>query len=149
MVARRIEEHDWNFGFILDGFPRSPAQAEFFTERWDIDAVIVLEVPDEDVVKRILARRLCSQCGLDYNLLSHRPQREAVCDECGGALIQRADDNDKAVRARLHDYHAQTEPVIDLLGRKERILRVDGRKPPEEVHAEIRGRLGLSSPAAT
>ena len=73
VVRRRLDEHDWNYGFILDGFPRSVAQAGFFLESYDIDAVIHIDVPDEVVRKRVLSRRLCWQCGLDYNLISHRP----------------------------------------------------------------------------
>ena len=80
IVHRRLDEHDWNYGFVLDGFPRSESQALFFLETYDIDAVIHIEVPDEVVRQRVLSRRLCSGCGLDYNLISHRPEVEDVCD---------------------------------------------------------------------
>jgi len=73
VVRRRLDEHDWNYGFIIDGFPRNQPQARFFLESYDIDAVILLDVPDSVVEERILSRRLCSRCGLDYNLISHRP----------------------------------------------------------------------------
>ena len=73
VVHRRLSEHDWNYGFIIDGFPRNQPQARFFLESYDIDAVILLEVPDQLVKERILSRRLCSECGVDYNLISHRP----------------------------------------------------------------------------
>jgi adenylate kinase len=145
-VRHRLEEHDWNYGFILDGFPRSRPQAEFFLESYDIDAVILIEVPDAVVIERILSRVLCSGCGLDYNLIFHRPARQNVCDVCGGKLVRRADDNEASIQARLRDYHEKTAPIIDLFSRKELVIRVDGTKPPEAVQREIREKLQLPAP---
>ena len=142
IVHRRLEEHDWNYGFILDGFPRSESQAQFFLESYDIDAVIHIHVPDEVVRERVLSRRLCSECGLDYNLISHRPAVENVCDVCGGGLVSRPDDTSDALAGRLKDYHTKTEPVLGLFRRKELVLDIDGTAPPDEIHAEIRSRLG-------
>jgi adenylate kinase len=141
IVRRRLQEHDWNYGFILDGFPRSRPQAEFFLESYDVDAVIYLEVPHDVVLRRLLSRRLCSQCGLDYNLIYHRPAVAGVCDVCGGELIQRADDTEKAVAARLTSFYETTEPILELFRLKELVISVDGSKPPEVVHAEICSRL--------
>jgi adenylate kinase len=143
VVRRRLDDHDWNFGFIVDGFPRSRPQARFFLESYDIDAVILLEVPDSLVERRILSRRLCSRCGLDYNLISHRPAVPDVCDVCGGRLVTRADDTADTVRARLRDYHAKTRPVLDLFRAKEFVLAVDATRPVADVQSEIRGRLGV------
>src|SRR5688572_17072621 len=84
VVRARLEQHDWNYGFILDGFPRNRAQAEFFLESYDVDAVVLVDVPDEVVFQRALARRLCAGCGLDYNLIQHRPRVAGICDVCGG-----------------------------------------------------------------
>jgi adenylate kinase len=148
VVRRRLDEHDWNFGFIIDGFPRSQPQARFFLESYDIDAVILLEVPDRTVEERILSRRLCSRCGLDYNLISHRPAVPDVCDVCGGALVPRADDTLETVRARLRDYHAKTEPVLDLFRAKEVVVAVDATRPSAEVQADIRRHLGVQVPPA-
>src|SRR5436305_1647479 len=92
VVRTRLEEHDWNFGFVVDGFPRNRPQAEFFLESYDIDAVIHLELPDDEVRRRVLARRLCTRCGMDYNLIAHRPRTEGRCDVCGGELASREDD---------------------------------------------------------
>src|SRR5512140_489006 len=89
VVRDRLTQHDWNFGFILDGFPRNRRQAEFFLESYDINAVIQIDVPDQIVLDRVLNRRLCSKCGLDYNLIYHRPTSPDVCDVCGGPLIAR------------------------------------------------------------
>jgi adenylate kinase len=143
VVRQRLAEHDWNFGFIIDGFPRSAAQAEFFLESYDIDGVINLDLPDAEVHRRVLARRLCSQCGLDYNLIAHRPQVEDVCDICGGRLAVRDDDNPDALAIRLAEYHAQTKPLIELFQRKEFVATVDATFPVHEVQAMIRQHFAL------
>ncbi|MCB1889028.1 MAG: nucleoside monophosphate kinase [Rhodocyclaceae bacterium] len=143
IVHKRLADHDWNYGFILDGFPRNPRQAEFFLENYDIDAVINIELPDAIVMKRVLSRRLCSQCGLDYNLFFHRPEKEDTCDVCGGQLIARADDNEDAVKARIADFHAKTQPVLDIFARKELIVTVDGNQDVGLVQAELRFKLNL------
>ena len=143
IVRNRLDEHDWNFGFILDGFPRNVAQARFFLESYDIDAVIHIRMPDEVVRERVLSRRLCANCGLDYNLISHRPEQDNVCDVCGGQLVSRPDDTPEALADRLRDYHTKTEPILDLFRNKELVLDIDGMPPPEAVHQEIRSRLGV------
>ncbi|QEF99806.1 Adenylate kinase [Stieleria maiorica] len=142
IVHRRLDEHDWNYGFILDGFPRSESQALFFLETYDIDAVIHIEVPDEVVRQRVLSRRLCSGCGLDYNLISHRPEVEDVCDVCGSPLRSRPDDTEEALAGRLKDYHSKTKPVLSLFERKELVLNIDGTASPDAIHLEIRKKLG-------
>jgi adenylate kinase len=143
LVVERLEQHDWNHGFILDGFPRNAQQARFFLERYDVDAVVVIEVPDDAVYERMLARRLCSACGRDYNLLSNPPKVADKCD-CGGKLVQRADDQPGPIRDRIKDYRTVTQPVIDMFQKKERVLIVDGTKPVDGVWDEIRAKLGLT-----
>lgn len=143
VVRDRLEQHDWNHGFVIDGFPRNVPQAEFFLESYDIDAVIVLELSDEEVQRRVLSRRLCTGCGLDYNLIAHRPEVPDVCDVCGGTLVQREDDTPEALARRLSDYYTSTEPVIDVFGRKELVVRVDASSSKREVFDAIRGRLDL------
>jgi adenylate kinase len=143
IVRQRLEWHDWNFGFVIDGFPRNGRQAEFFLESYDIDGVIHLDLPDEEVHRRVLARRLCSRCGVDYNLIAHRPADPDSCDVCGGALVSREDDTPEALAARLRDYHDKTNPVLDLFARKEFVFTVDARPGKVEVQREIRRRLGL------
>jgi adenylate kinase len=142
VVRERLDRHDWNYGFIIDGFPRNPAQAEFFLESYDIDGVIYLDLPDSEVRRRVLARRLCSQCGLDYNLIASRPQEENTCDVCGGRLVAREDDTPEALEVRLREYHEKTEPVLEVFRRKEYVVTIDATKPPAEVQAEIRRKLG-------
>ena len=148
IVHARLEEHDWNFGFILDGFPRNHHQAQFFLESYDIDAVINIEVPDTVVMQRVLSRRLCAGCGVDYNLIHHRPAVADRCDMCGGELISRADDTAAAIGKRLADFHAQTRPVLDLFARKELVVTIDGTAPIEDVQREIRLRLRLPAAAS-
>ena len=143
VVRSRLDQHDWNYGFILDGFPRNHAQAEFFLESYDIDAVILIDVPDSVVLERILSRRLCSGCGLDYNLISHRPAVADVCDVCGGKLVARPDDNPEVIRERLSDYRTKTEPTLELFRKKELIVRVDGTRPVDAVYQDLRRQLKL------
>jgi adenylate kinase len=145
VVHRRLSEHDWNFGFIIDGFPRNQPQARFFLESYDLDAVILLEVPDQLVRDRILSRRLCSRCGVDYNLISSRPATEGVCDVCGGRLVVRADDTPEVVEGRLRDYHEKTRPVLELFGAKEVIVAMDATGPVDQVQAAICEQLGAET----
>jgi adenylate kinase len=143
VVKWRLEVHDWRYGFVLDGFPRNAAQTEFFLENYDIDAVIAIELPEAMAIARIQSRRLCSSCGLDYNLIQLRPHVPSVCDNCGGRLVTRDDDTPEAIRTRLAEYHEKTQPILDLLREKELIVLVDGTPPPDVVQAEIRRKLGL------
>jgi adenylate kinase len=143
-VRDRLAQHDWNYGFIIDGFPRNRRQAEFFLESYDIDAVIHLDLPDEEVRRRVLARRACARCGMDYNLIAHRPKVEGRCDVCGGELVSREDDTEEALRTRLREYHTKNDPVLELFSRKEFVVSVDARPDREAVHREIRKRLGLN-----
>jgi adenylate kinase len=143
VVGDRLAQHDWNYGFVIDGFPRTGRQAEFFLESYDIDGVIQLHLPDSEVRRRVLARRLCAGCGVDYNLLDNSPARPGECDACGGELVQREDDTEEALAVRLREYHSKTNPVLDLFRRKEYVVTVDSTGPVEQVHQEIRKRLGL------
>jgi adenylate kinase len=144
VVQRRLAEHDWNYGFIIDGFPRNERQALFFLESYDIDAVVYLDLPDSEVHRRVLGRRLCAKCGVDYNLISDSPAVPGKCDSCGGQLTAaREDDTTEALAVRLRDFHEKTGPVLDLFRRKEYVITVDARPSKEAVQQEIRARLGL------
>jgi len=143
VVRGRLTGHDWNYGFIIDGFPRNRPQAEFFLESYDIDGVIELDMPDSEVRRRVLARRLCSNCGMDYNLLTNSPNEPGKCDVCGGELVTREDDTDEALAVRLKEFHEKTDPVLDLFRRKEYVISVDATRPPRAVQQDIRAELGL------
>ena len=151
VVRDRLSQHDWNYGFIIDGFPRNERQAEFFLESYDIDGVIHLDLPDTEVRRRVLARRLCSGCGMDYNLIASSPKEPGRCDACGAALSTREDDTEEALAVRLREYHEKTNPVLAIFGRKEYVVTVDARPGPGAIQQEIRARLALppyGAPAA-
>ncbi len=143
VVKDRLAQHDWNFGFIIDGFPRNERQAEFFLESYDIDGVIHLELPDSEVRRRVMARRLCEGCGMDYNLIDSSPREEGKCDACGGKLVQREDDTEEALAVRLREYHTKTNPVLDIFRRKEYVVSVDARPDKDEIQQAIRAALEL------
>ena len=143
IVQERLTQHDWNYGFIIDGFPRNERQAEYFLESYDIDGVIHLDLPDSEVRRRVLARRLCAGCGLDYNLLASSPEVPGKCDACGGELVTREDDTEEALAVRLRDYHQKTNPVLDIFRRKEYVATIDARPGKEEIQQAIRTRLSL------
>jgi adenylate kinase len=142
-VSERLRQHDWNYGFIIDGFPRNERQAEFFLESYDIDGVIHLELPDGEVRRRVMARRHCDDCGMDYNLIDSSPRQEGKCDLCGGKLVQREDDTEEALAVRLDDYHTKTNPVLDIFRRKEYVVSVDARPDKDAVQQAIRAALKL------
>jgi adenylate kinase len=145
VVGERLAAHDWNCGFIIDGFPRNAEQAEFFLESYDIDGVINLRLDDHEVHRRVLARRLCSQCGADFNLLAHPPRDQDICDLCQGRLVTRTDDNPAALAVRLAAYHGETRPVIEIFQRKEYVVTVDGARSVTAVQEAIRTQLpGIS-----
>ena len=147
VVGDRLASHDWNYGFVIDGFPRNERQAEFFLEAYDIDGVVVLEIPDDEVRRRVAARRVCSRCGNDQTLEGDDPEaEEAKCAVCGGRLVRREDDEPEALDSRLSDYHEKTRPIIELFERKEVVIRVDATRGVEDVQAEIRRKLGLPTP---
>jgi adenylate kinase len=143
VVKDRLGQHDWNYGFIIDGFPRNERQAEFFLESYDIDGVIFLDLPDSEVRRRVLARRLCQDCGMDYNLIDSSPREDGKCDACGGKLVQREDDTEEALAVRLREYHGKTNPVLDIFRRKEYVVTIDARADKVEIQRAIRAALDL------
>ncbi len=146
MVAERLDEGDAEDGFILDGFPRTVVQAEALDQmlsglRRRINAAVLIDVPDEDVVRRISGRRVCVKNGHNYHVEFDPPKREDVCDQDGSRLIQRDDDKPEVVRKRLHVYHDQTEPLIEYYDGKGLLRRIDGSRSPADVHDHIRAVL--------
>lgn len=112
IVKERLQKSDCANGFILDGFPRTIAQAEALTESGvKIDKVLLLQVHDEVLIERLSSRRECSKCGTPYNIITNRPETDGICDKCGGELIQRDDDTPETIKQRLQIYHKQTEPI--------------------------------------
>ena len=144
IVKDRLASPDCGNGFILDGFPRTVAQADALKKMLGdlgrpLDHVRNIAVPDGVVVERLTARRTCSSCGTNYNLLFNPPREEGICDRCGGELYQRDDDSEKTVRKRLEEYHHKTKPLIDYY-REEGLLRdIEGSAGMEEVLESIKG----------
>ncbi len=143
LIAERIDAKGGVKGFILDGFPRTIAQAEaldrLLKERHKrLDRVIVMEVDDDALVERIAGRFACADCGEGYHDLYKMPKVPGVCDRCGGTqFVRRRDDNEAVVRSRLKAYHAQTEPLIDYYTRQGKVRAVDGMADIATVQEEI------------
>ncbi len=127
IVSERLQEDDCKNGFILDGMPRTLAQAKALDEMGvEIDVVLSIEVEDSAIEKRMGGRRVCESCGASYHIEHKKPERDGVCDACGGKLILRADDAPETVRARLKVYHEQTEPLVDFYASKGLLKRIEG-----------------------
>jgi adenylate kinase len=139
MVKDRLAQPDAANGFLLDGFPRNTSQAvaldEILTESGiALDGVLDLEVPEDEVVKRIAGRRICrNDSGHVFHVVYNPPKEEGVCDECGGELYQRSDDTEEAVRVRLEEYHSKTEPIIDYYKQQGLVRTISALGPVAEV----------------
>ncbi|WP_200300740.1 adenylate kinase [Streptomyces adelaidensis] len=139
MAKDRMEQPDAEQGFLLDGFPRNVSQAEALDvtlqdESMNLDAVLDLEVPEEEVVKRIAGRRICrNDSSHVFHVTYKQPKRDGVCDVCGGELYQRDDDSEETVRKRLEVYHTQTEPIIDYYKAQGLVVTISSLGPVEEV----------------
>ncbi len=130
-------------GFILDGFPRNLAQERFLLDNYRIDGVVLLDLDDETAVKRISARRHCSVCHTDYNLLINPPKVENTCDLCGGKVVMRDDDHEEAIRMRLNKFHLKTKKVIELFQERGLAIPIQADQPVEVVHQKILAQLNL------
>jgi adenylate kinase len=142
IVLERLRQDDTQDGFLLDGFPRSRRQAEalddFLSERGTpLDGAIVIEVPEDVSLRRILGRRVCVQCGWTYSI-DMPPKSDWSCDRCGGDVVGRMDDQDEAtVRERLKNYTEQTQPLKKYFDERGVLVQIDGTKTPDEVFTEI------------
>lgn len=145
IIETRLSQKDAAAGFILDGFPRTTAQADglaaLLGER-KIDRVVNLVVKAETVVNRLKERWLCGSCGAIYNLSTAPPKQEGVCDVCGGALTQRSDDRPETVRARLEVYERETAPLVQYYERLGVLRNVDAAGPADQVFAAVQQALG-------
>ncbi len=143
MIRERIEAPDCANGFILDGFPRTVEQAKALDRMLDdtgrkLNAVIEIRVPDDELVRRITGRFTCANCGEGYHDEFKKPQKDGVCDKCGGTeFSRREDDNEETVRSRLTAYHEQTAPIIPYYESTGLLRVVDGTKPIEEVTGDL------------
>lgn len=147
LVVDRIQQEDCKKGYILDGFPRTIPQAEALDAALtklgeNIDFAINVEVPDENIVRRMGGRRACVSCGATYHVVYNAPAKENVCDACGAELILRDDDKPETVQKRLSVYHEQTQPLIDYYTKKGVIAEVDGTIDMQDVFTAICKILG-------
>lgn len=152
MVLDRLRAPDTENGYVLDGFPRTVAQAEALDAAFDgtsraIDHVILLKAPLETVLARLTGRRICSNCGAVYNLSSNPPEVEGQCDVCGGALFQRTDETPQVQRYRLGVFDRQTKPVIAYYKVKGRLEMVDATPPVDAVTEQLLNRVRGSADA--
>jgi adenylate kinase len=143
MVADRLQQDDAQDGFILDGFPRTIEQAEALEKQLAdlgrrVTAALLVDVPDDEVVRRLAGRRVCVKGGHNYHVEFDPPKRDGVCDQDGSRLIQRDDDKPDVIRNRLRVYHEKTAPLIDYYDEQGLMRRIDGTRPPAEVHDHIR-----------
>ena len=143
MARERLSEPDARDGFILDGFPRTIEQAKSLDEQLAqlkrrVTAAILIDVSDDEVVRRLSGRRVCVKSGHNYHIEFDPPKHDEVCDQDGSRLIQRDDDKPEVVRNRLEVYHNQTEPLIDFYDEQGLMRRIDGTRSQEEVHDHIR-----------
>ncbi|OQY36288.1 MAG: adenylate kinase [Spirochaetaceae bacterium 4572_7] len=137
VVKRRLEEDDTKDGYILDGFPRTPGQAEALANFSNVDAVIDLNLNDEELIKRLSGRRVCKQCGNSFHVDFVPPKTEGICDDCGGELYTRKDDQLDSIKNRLEVYYSQTEPLKQYYSEKGIILTIDASPAPKEVLAAV------------
>ena len=147
LVMDRIQQDDAREGYVLDGFPRTIPQAEALDKALaefgdKIDYAIDVNVPDENIVKRMGGRRACLNCGATYHIVSIPTKVEGICDRCGSPVVLRDDDKPETVQKRLSVYHEQTQPLIDYYKAQNILKTVDGTQPMEKVFADIVAILG-------
>ena len=144
MVSKRLSEKDCENGYILDGFPRTLPQADAMDEIGiELDCALNLVVSDEIIVERLGGRRECKVCAAPYHVKFNPPEKDGVCDKCGGVLITRADDVPETIRQRLSVYHSETEPLIDFYIKKDILVNVTGRVTIEETTDAVLEALGV------
>lgn len=142
MVKERLAKPDCQNGFLLDGFPRTLAQADALSDTLDkasivLDGVINVAVPRDRLLARLTGRRICRSCGASLHVVFNPPKQEGVCDNCGGELYQRDDDNEATVSSRLDVYEAQTQPLIDYYAQKGKLININGDQDIKKVLADI------------
>ncbi len=138
IIRERLHRPDCDDGFVLDGFPRTLPQAKelerlFAEENLTLDAVIFLDVSDEEIYDRLGKRRVCVDCGETYHIEQNPPAEEGTCDECGAEIIQREDDRPGAIKKRLEEYREKTEPLLEFYERKGLLNRIDGEKDIDRI----------------
>ncbi len=141
MIRERLEDEDAREGFIIDGFPRTVAQAEAFEAHVTPDVVVALEAAEGDLIERLSGRRVCRECQAVYHLVHDPPRRSGVCDRCGGELVHREDDTEEVIRERLRAYRRETEPLVHRYAAKGLLARVRSEGGIGEVTRKLQAVL--------
>ena len=143
IITERVAEEDCKNGYILDGVPRTIAQAEALEKAGIVfDDVVPIEISDEVIMERMSGRRVCEHCGASYHLVAVPPKREGICDKCGGKLVQRKDDAPETVKARLEVYHKETEPLKAFYAQRGLLKSVENQATVAETSQVILRALG-------
>lgn len=143
VMKARLSEDDCKRGFILDGFPRTLTQAETLEKSGiEIDVVLNINVPDEKIIERLSGRLECSKCAATFHKLYRKPEKEGICDACGGELITRADDKPETIKSRLEVYHTQTEPLINFYKERGILKTAQGQEEISDTTKEVLKALG-------
>ena len=138
IIKERLSEPDCNGGFILDGFPRTIPQAEALDNMGiAVDAALSIEVEDSEIVKRMSGRRVCEKCGASYHTEYKKPQKDGICNACGGNLVIRKDDEPETVHNRISVNHEQTEPLKDYYNKQNKLLIVEGQDDVKDTTAHV------------
>ncbi len=137
-ILKAFEQAD---GFILDGYPRTMAQAEFLTKICDIDKVFYLNIAPDLLVKRIVGRRICLDCGKNYNIYFSKPLQDGICDQCHLPLSQRKDDNEETLVSRIAEYETKTAPLVDFYQKTGKLINIDATQDIETVYQQIASEL--------
>ena len=142
IVKERLSKADCENGFLLDGFPRTLPQAEALEKlskeiNRPIEVVINLDCNEEELIKRVSGRRVCKNCGAPYHIVNMKPNKDGICDICGGPLYQRADDNEEAMKVRLQHYVSQTRPLLDFYAKQNKLESYDSLKGSKQLFDEI------------
>ncbi len=150
LIRERIRLEDCKNGFILDGFPRTVAQADALdrmlsSQSREVGRVVAFQIPDEPLLSRLSGRLICSKCGAVYHSQYTKPKKDQTCDQCGGALIQRADDQPEIVKRRLISYHQDTMPLIQFYTKQKKLKTINAQESMESVEKALLQALSISS----
>lgn len=147
LVEKLLDQQTLVKGFVLDGMPRRLSQTQWLDnflagKNSQIDKLVLLNISEKETIRRLSARRVCPQCGRNFNLITMPPRKDGLCDDCRIRLITRSDETPKAIKKRLKEYHDETDPMIDYYRQKGKVVEINGEQPVEKVFQDILKALG-------
>jgi len=137
MIKEELKGVRYNKGVILDGYPRNLVQANFLKKLRTIDLAILIDINQQETLKRLGGRRVCSKCGETYHVITKRPKKNMICDKCDSQLIRRADDYPEAIKQRLAVYRHETKPIVDYFRKQGKLIKINGQRPIKIVFVQI------------